>query len=501
MPDTIHIPIMANYFQRLLQRAAGMTNIAQQLQNMQSTAQGLAAQNAYLNEQVQLSINFRNQGGFARFNNIQTQGLITNGYNMSSAVYSIVSDIAQSAASIPRKVYEVKDVKAMKMYKALKALPRSPENDYRLFHLKERALTEVDSSNRLQALIDRPNPIDSASLFYRTVVGYQLITGNSFMAAPLLDVGPNAGTPDALFIMPSQYTGIICTNTWPNMPLGYELIVNGVQLFQSNDVIHLRYPNYNYDITGLQLYGLSPLYAGRKTLATNVNGETYSDMMYVNGGPKVIIAREDMSSADMDTIQQGRAKQADKREYSGPMNANKYKVMAGKIDVHQLELSPVDMNVIASQGWTFAQICNLFHVSDIMYNNHDASTESNVKEMRRDYWTRGVIPCAQEVIDGFINKLVPLYNKKEGKKYWIELDTSGIPELQPDVVSQVSWLKDAWWVTGDEKRRYQDFDDSGDPLMKKYYIPNNLVPLEDVGVELQPLASDPSTQNLDNTAE
>lgn len=507
------VPKPSSLLQRLIARAAGIDKINQQLSQMQSEFNGLQQNNAALQAdntalaaramQMQniLAINFRNAGGFARFNNIQVTGLINDGYAASAAIYSIVSRIAQLAASVPMRVYEVKDSNALKQYKALKDMPRTLENTFRLFQLKQRALVEVPEDNPLQNLIDYPNPMDSKQLFYQTLIAYRLVTGNAFWSMPTLDFGVNAGLVNEMYIMPSQYMGIITTNGWPNPVLGYELIVSGLMLYKGNEVIHTRYPNLSYSIDGLQLYGMSPLYAGRKTAASNNNAETAADFMFINGGPRVIIARKDWDGSERSTEQIGQTKMADKREYSGITNVNKLKVMAGDIDVHSVGLSPVDLDIIASQNFTFDMLCNLFHISSIMFNNKGASTESNVKEMRRDSWTAAIIPEIQAIADGYNLKLVPLYSKKFKKKYFIDLDITGIPELQPDMATMTTWLAAAYWVTPNEKREYQDFARDPDPNMDKYYFPNNVVPLEDVSIPVEEMEQQQGIQddNLDNS--
>jgi HK97 family phage portal protein len=505
--STTGIPTQPNLLQRLIARAAGIDKINAQLRSMQSEFNGMQQNNQALQAdntslaaramalQNQLAINFRNQGGFARFNNIQVTGLINDAYAASAAIYSIVSRIAQLAASIPMKVYEVKDAAALKQYKALKDMPRTPENTFKTFQLKQRAFAEVDEDNPLQRLIDYPNSQDSKQVFYQTLIAYRLVTGNAFWSVPTLDFGPNAGLVSEMFIMPSQYTGIITTNGWPNPVLGYELIVSGLMLYKGTEVIHTRYPNLVWSIDGLQLYGMSPLFAGRKTVASNNNGELAADMMFVNGGPRGIIVRKDWDGTEESTQQAGQRKQANKNEFSGPTNVNKIREMAGDVDYLQVGLSAVDLDIIASQGFTFDMLCNLFHISSIMFNNKSASTESNVKEMRRDSWTAAIIPEIQAIADGFNLRLTGPYGKKLKKKFYVDLDISGIPELQPDMATMTTWLAAAYWITPNEKREYQDFARDPNPDMDKYYFPSNVIALDDMSIPVDAPMPGDETQN------
>jgi len=56
---------------------------------------------------------------------------------LSAAVYSIVSDISQKAASI-QKAYEVIDDKKFQELKRLKGLANSPENDFKISNCTEK---------------------------------------------------------------------------------------------------------------------------------------------------------------------------------------------------------------------------------------------------------------------------------------------------------------------------------------------------------------------------
>lgn len=482
---------------RLTGKPSTIERIAVQLAEMQSSFNNLANYNSALQQQL-LQSQFRASNGFLQADISNEMGYITNGYQLSSAVYSIVSLIARKASQIPMKCYEVKDEAALKAYKKIDLKDASPRNFYKAYKLRTKALAEVDPDNPIQKLIDRPNRFDDTSLFYEEAAGFRLLTGNSYWYAPVLDAGADKGKIVELFTMPSPFVLMYITNSFPAEVIGYELIIAGVKLLQSTEVIHSRYPNYYWGVNGQQMYGMSPLKAGARTLKRANDSETAGIAQLENGGPAVIVANKGVSPDDFAVEQIGKSKQQFQKEYAGVINKGKVKLMAGDISVHQLGITPVEMDLIAGEQWNFAMLCNLFHVSDTLFNNHAASTESNVKEMRKDSYTSAIIPERQAHADMFNSRIVPAYNAK-GKKYFVDLDLSGIQELQPDMGTLATWLSTSWWVSPNEKREMQDFGKSPDPNMDKIWIPAGLTTMDDASIQVEMLEEPSQNDNTNDT--
>lgn len=467
--------------QQQLQAQANETNlIAQQLQSMQAGVNDLVHQNGVL--QSLLNVNFRMQGGFTKYDYSNQITYIRDGYNISSSVYSIVRRIAKTAAQVPLCVYEVKDEKALKEYKRITSDNKwmlDGESRYKALQLQKKALEEVGQDDPLQKLIDNPSQEYQRSTFYEMVVGFDLLCGNSYIYMPVLDGGANKGTVPEMFIMPSQFTAIVITAGWPQKCIGYELIMNGVTLMRSNEVLHLRYPNYDWAIDGQQFYGYPPLRAALRTLKRSNSAETSATAQFENGGPAVIVANKSISSDNYSLEQVSKSKQTNQNEYAGNTNRGKVRYMAGDISAIPLGLSPVDLNILEEEQWSFAMLCNVWGVSDTLFNNHSASTESNVKEMRKDFYTNAVLPEVYNIRDGFNQRLTPLYTKKGVRKY-VDVDITGISELQPDMQSMTTWLNTAWWLTPNQKLEMQKFGRSDDPNMDKIWLPQNMVMMDDI---------------------
>jgi hypothetical protein len=72
-----------------------------------------------------------------------------------------------------------------------------------------------------------------------------------------------------------------------------------------------------------------------------------------------------------------------------------------------------------------------------------------------------------------------MYN--DGIKRTIEIDLSEIPALQSDMKMQADALSAMWWITPNEKRDIQDFEELDEPLMNQILIDSGKILLTDLG--------------------
>ncbi len=140
-----------------------------------------------------------------------------------------------------------------------------------------------------------------------------------------------------------------------------------------------------------------------------------------------------------------------------------------------------DMEVTALAGIDFDRICNALGVSSILFNEKSASTESNVEEMLAEAYINTIIPMVLRV-EGSLNKglMLGTGTPEIKSKGVIKCDTSDIKALQEDQTELVNALAAAWWLTPNEKRQAQMYDQAEDELMDKYLVPSNLVPIDDL---------------------
>lgn len=398
-------------------------------------------------------------------------------YVSNADAYSIIRRIAKTAAMIPIMVYKVKDEKALKEYDfCTKSNDYSPQALLKKHILRTKALEAVQDSHPLAELLKKPNPYYSETDFKEGVYIFRLLTGNAMIYTPKLEFGPNAGKPGELWVCPSQYTSPLIERG--NMPTitGWQVNMGYTpQNIPIEEIIHLKYFNTDYSVDGDHLLGLSPLRAGAKILKRGQAEQDYQVNGFSNAGISGIVSNESVDGEEVSTEAIGKMKSDFYSEASGVKNARKLLFQAGKISYTQVGLGPVDMQVIESEKITFKKFCNLYGISDILFNNSDASTESNVKEMQRALYTNAALPEAYAYRDAINQHLCPLYTKE---KLYVDVDISGITELQDDFKQMAetfaalpifcpNWILDAF-----------NYGKSDDPNMDKFFIKTGYTDLE-----------------------
>ena len=371
-------------------------------------------------------------GGYPVYNQSDTIHNINNGYVGSEDVYSIVRRIARTAAMIPLKVYTVKDDKALKIYEhSVQQKNYNTQTLLRKQFLKTKALEEVPDSHPLQKLLDNPNPSYPSTEFLEGAYTFRLITGNTYIHAPLLEFGVNVGKPIELWLTPSQWTSLQVSDEWPRRIIGYRLQLAELVNIPVEEMIHVRYFNPQYSYIGNELIGMSPLRAGSKILDRQAAEMDYSVNAFQNSGISGIVWNEAMRSEDIEQGAVGKMKADFYNEAAGVHNARKLLFMAGKMGYTQVGLGPVDMNILASEVKTFKKLCNIFGVSDRLFNNDASGSEISVDVAYKDLITNAVLPEVYALRDALNSFLTPKFSGKE--KLYIDCDITGIAELQDDM--------------------------------------------------------------------
>ena len=390
-------------------------------------------------------------------------------------IYSVVRLIAKTAAMVPIRVYKVKDEKKFRQYfYSSKQHSYTSRSLIEKMILKDQALEEVPHNDELQMLLDNPNPLYSKTEFLEGFYSMRLVCGNAYIYKPTLEDGVNAGRTSELWLMPTQYTNPVITQTFPKEITGYELRLFGIVPVPKQDVLHSRYFNPQFTIMGDELIGLSPLQPLHRTAQRSKSENDFMVRGFQNAGAQGIVNFEGLEEGSTEAL--GKMKDDFYRDAGGTMNARKSLFHAGKTTFTQIGLGPVDMEVIKSQTVTFKKICNAYGVSDILFNNGEASTESNVNEMIKRLYTNAALP---EVF-AYRDMLNQSLSKAYGNGYYIDADLTGITELQDDMKAMADIFAALPIMQPNLILEAFKYGKSEDPLMDKYYIKQGYSAIEDM---------------------
>ncbi|WP_175471074.1 phage portal protein [Hymenobacter psychrophilus] len=387
-------------------------------------------------------------GEQARWLSTDAGELTKTGYSNHATAYSVISYILTTAAAVPWGAYTVK----------------SDDTVERL------------AKHPLADLLYRPNPRHSWADIVLHSLGYLLTCGNAYTIGVRPEMGSRAGKVGEIWPMPPTLQ--VKGGGWMEEVTGYELdkANGGKETWAPEEILHLKY--WNPDGTR---YGLSPVAAGIHSLTAAKSGIEARVRQYQNQGPPGVIYDE--SNTEPWTSEQLSGFRSFLRSFFGNgRRRGEIPVLGGKLGYLNLGLSPVDLDVLAAIPHDKDAVCDLYHFPGQLLNGAKGSTFNNVSEARRALYTTCITPLLSVLRDGLNRWLGEQY----GDGVYIDFDLSGIPELQADKKDQVAMLKDAYWITTQEKQRIMgvEVDDS----LPKYLFPAGLLTAEQLSAPTEPLA-------------
>jgi HK97 family phage portal protein len=405
----------------------------------------------------------------------------TNRYAGTDDVYSIVRMLSTTAAMVPLRAYEVKpDDAAQKAYKSIRESMRPHANLMHTKALQLKALEDLPETDPLESLLSNPSPFQSKFEFFEAIYTYMYICGEAFIYKEKPFVGKYAGKTASMVVLRPENVILKITDTAPKMVVAYDYVIDGQKILENvplEDMIHIKYLNTESGWSGSDLRGLSPLKVLANRLTQIDANQDVQTAQLQNGGVESIVWDSGEDTASGSVSVNGLRKQAFYKHVHDNTNAGLPYFASGEMGVIHLGSTLADLKVIESAQVSFKKLCNAFGTSDVLFNNSDASTESNVSEMVRRTYTNTTLPNVYRVRDAFIKSLLPEF---ADKKRDIREDLSEIQELQPNSKLMAEWLAIAWWVSPNDKLEMMRFERNPNPIFDQPLIPQGLQTIDDL---------------------
>jgi len=426
------------------------------------------------------------QNGIVTWQGQDQQAFVNDGYVKNDIVYSIVKLITDKAKLAPFHVYKVTDEVSAKRYKSLMKQPDKITNWQEVNELHKKAFEIYTGDSRLNDLLKYPNGEDTWGDLVEQWCGFKLITGNSFIYAKLIEAGANQNKPFELYALPSQYMAIIANiNEFPPVRAGYQLYFGEMWTFDPKEILHDKFYNPQWSVTGQQLYGQSPLRAAARTLTRSNEAKTASVAAFQNGGPAGVLFMNDDRFDPTSGTQQAQALKTAISQKGGSSNFNSIAVSGYKVDWKAIGLSPVELNIIESEKWDMKALCNIYGVPSQLLNDADNKTYNNQLEGEKALTLRCAIPLLDALTENLNRKLHTDWGYK-GTNLYVGYDMKVYQELEANKSEQATWLDKAWWIAPAQKMeimgiKVPDYIPSEE--MEKLYVPSGLQPVD----QFQPL--------------
>lgn len=416
------------------------------------------------------------------YTNYDTDGktYVNQGYNVNPFVYGMINQQATKTASVP---YFIRKIDDKSSYKKLNRLELATKSNYTIQQRLQKILLEnkAYSKEELDFPMDNPNKSQTWTEFMALYKTFLKLTGNVYIYMLSPEDGQDKGTPIQVYLLPSQFMQIIVKNNADLMGVddpveGYILIEGRSYIeFKREDVIHIKYPNPNYDENGEHLYGQSPLRSALKTIqSSNVSLDLNIKTLKSGGAFGFIHGKNQTFTAE----QASEIKERLLEMNSSPEDLSKIAGVSAEIGFTRLSLTSDELKPFDYLKFDEQQIASVFNWSIEDENRGDFG--GTISEIKKTRITDNILPDLKLLANALNEEFLPRFEGYEGTI--IEFDVSELPEMQTNTGELVQWLSvslDKGVVTRNEFRIAINYMESDDPNMDKYTVASDIMTLEE----------------------
>ena len=199
--------------------------------------------------------------------------------------------------------------------------------------------------------------------------------------------------------------------------------------FQPEEIIHIKNYNPKEDFQGNHR-GLSSLQAGYRALSASNNRNKAAAHLYENLGASAIVS--DKNGSLNDDNEENQLQTSILKRLSGAHKAGQMVVTSAEIEIHQLGLSPKDLEITKSGPTYLRELASLYGVSSRVFNDPEGSTYNNSAVDDKNFFIKGVKKPLTKIIDA-LN--IALEQSSDGEI--ITTDFSEVEALQIDQGLQI----------------------------------------------------------------
>lgn len=410
---------------------------------------------------------------------------ISKGYILNDAVYSIVSKCAKKLGQVPFHHVKIRknERKTWQEYLTLTKNGIGPAHLKELKHMRTKAIDENIVDSKLSRKLAKPNRYQSGSQFIEQLYGFKLLHGEGNIhinrgldgQGQLLNKGPFL----EMLIIPKPFLLIVGNN---NDPWEIERFIFNVNKgervpWDKRNVIMWKFPNYRFDaLTKEHLRGQAPLEAGIVLLQAMNEGTKRTAAMNSSGGANGLLFNKGV------TQMPDPAKAAEhRRQINATVNSTD---MAGKIatlyggdwQYIQFGLNADQLKLIEQYNLDFTRLCNIFDVPPGLFAKDQ--TYENQRESKRSFIYENIAVAAYGLRDELNSRLIEDFDLDRDTDF-IDCDIMALPELSTDLKEQVTALKDAYWLSVDQKLTASGYEPIGGAEGEVRLVPTGLQSLKD----------------------
>ncbi len=402
--------------------------------------------------------------------------IIEHGFKENANVFSIVDWVARKASHVKLVAYEKKDDKAIRRYHSMTKLQKQLRPDKALdYH--EKAYEPIDSESKISQILENPNSFQDCTEWIYENVAWNLLTGFTFVyGGEYATVGAYPNCPLSLWNVPSPLVEVIHG--------GYQQPISKVKInwsyknAQEIDAINLMLRQRwspDFDQQGSQLLGMSPFRPGRNTIRESNDRDLASMKLLQNFGIIGMLSSEDPGMGS--DIMQGIIRKFEEK-YGG--SAHEYgKILGSNAPLRYLNFAESigDLKIIELELPLLRKLCNLLQLPSVLFGDSDMAKYKNMREARSLAMLDAVLPEVEQLKNKLNKFLAQPFSKADGKQYYIDIETAGIPELQTDLSELGEQLKNIYGLSINQVLAMMGYDKVELPMADEPLLPRDKIPL------------------------
>jgi hypothetical protein len=278
--------------------------------------------------------------------------------------------------------------------------------------------------------------------------------------------GANKGTPILMYVLPSHLTQIVLKPKADLLsiesPIDYYMLIEGNQFiqFKEEDVIHVKYPNPNFDLQGSHLYGMSPM----RAILRNINSENSAidnniKTLQNSGAFGFIYGKNEAWTSEQAQSMKEKLILMD----NSPERMGKIAGASGEVGFQRISLTTDELRPFDFLAYDQKMICNALSWSTRLLNenNTGALAGSDISDVLKQVVVNNILPDLVLLQEAWNKHFISRFKGYENS--YLEFDITELPEMQKDMAQMVDWL-DKMPITPNEFRtamKYQTLDDDG----------------------------------------
>ena len=336
------------------------------------------------------------------------------GFQQNAVAYRCVRMIAESAATIPVKLFS--------------------------------GLHEV-TEHPLLNLLYHPNREQSLPDILEYFYAYLQVSGNSYMQ--LIRQSHN-DVGELHVLRPDMMKIVLGKKGWP---IGYEYTVNNQSIYFDavNDnicpILHLKlfHPLNEH-------YGMSPMEAAGLSIDIHNSANHWNKALFDNAARPsgALVYRGPEGAPNLTDEQFQRLKSELEKNYQGQGNAGRPLLLEGGLEWKPISLTPQDMDFIHAKHSAAREVALAFGVPPMLLGIPGDNTYSNYAEANRVFWRQTVLPLTDRMMRRLSQWLSPIFRDISNLSLRCTMDS--LPALSDERVRLWERIGKSNFLTVNEKR-------------------------------------------------